>query len=64
MTTDKSYIAAPPSQQGWRYEVPQHKGVKMQLLTIGGVCVIGEWYGELGSAFVAWAPLLSTKESL
>lgn len=58
MTTGKSYIAGPQNEQYWRYEVPAQRSVKMQLKTVGGVCVVGHWYGELGFAFVAWAPLL------
>ena len=60
MTNNKSYVAAPQSGQVWTYAVPSQKNKKMQLLTIGNVCVYGHWYGELGEAFKAWAPLLST----
>lgn len=56
---DKPFIAAPPSDQYWRYNLPDLCGKKMQLRTVGGVCVIGQWYGQLGEYFVAWAPLLS-----
>ena len=57
--TGKSYVAAPKEEQGWRYSLPPHRGVKLQLRTIGNVCVIGHWYGNLNQYFVAWAPLLS-----
>lgn len=62
MITTKSYIAAPKHDQHWRFEVPRQKSAKMQLLTIGGTSVVGHWYGALGFAFVAWAPLLKVEE--
>ena len=43
---------------GWNYCRPQHENVKMQLLTTGGVCVIGQWTGDIGEHYLAWAPLL------
>lgn len=55
MTVDR-YIAAEPT--GWRYECAPDRGAKVQLLTIGGVTVIGTWYGAYGQYFTAWAPLL------
>lgn len=53
----KTHIAAPPDQLYWRYEVCPYKGSKVLLRTLGGVAVVGSWYGELGQAFVAWCPL-------
>lgn len=45
--------------EGWRYEKPKHgAGMKTQLLTIGGISITGNWRGELGEAYLAWAPLL------
>jgi hypothetical protein len=41
----------------WRYEMPKNRGARMLLLTIGGVAVIGNWYGELGQYLRAWAPI-------
>jgi hypothetical protein len=46
-----------PSASSWRYEMPKNRGEQMLLLTIGGVAVIGNWYGELGQYLRAWAPL-------
>lgn len=54
--TDQTHIAAPPT--AWRYEVPPNRGAKVQLLTVGGISVTGQWYGEHGQYFMAWAPLL------
>ena len=54
---DKYHLAAPQSEQYWRYEKGP-KGVKIQLKTIGHICVLGFWYGELDEHFIAWAPLL------
>ena len=56
--TSKNYLTAPQSEQYWHRSLPVLRGKKMQLLTIGGICVVGQWYGDLGQAFVAWAPLL------
>jgi hypothetical protein len=44
----------------WSFTLPPSsiRSGKMQLLTIGGICVTGSWYGQLGEYFVAWAPLL------
>lgn len=55
--TRAPYIAAPPGELYWRRERCPHNGSKVLLLTVGGVAVIGQWYGELGEAFVAWCPL-------
>jgi len=43
---DKSYVSAPQSGQYWHHTIGP-KGKKVQLLTIGGVCVIGQWSGQL-----------------
>ncbi|KDR25997.1 hypothetical protein BG60_26395 [Caballeronia zhejiangensis] len=49
-------VTAPASV--WHYEKPKHGGgPKTLLLTIGGIAIIGNWRGELGEAFVAWAAL-------
>jgi hypothetical protein len=55
---DKSYIAGDQNEQYWRREIPNRRSCKMQLLTIGGVCVLGHWVGELNQYYTAWAPLL------
>lgn len=57
MTTARTHIAAPPGQLYWRHEVCPHAGAKVLLLTVGGTCVEGRWYGPLGYAFTAWCPL-------
>ncbi len=43
--------------QTWNFTMPptSKRGQTLQLLTIGGVSVIGNWHGQLGSYFVAWA---------
>jgi hypothetical protein len=54
----KTHIAATsPSDVYWRYEKCPHPGAKVLLRTVGGVAVIGQWYGELNQYSVAWAPL-------
>lgn len=40
----------------WNFSVPNHSG-KCLLLTTGGICVTGDWYGELGQYFAAYAAL-------
>lgn len=56
--TNKSYLTGDQSEMFWHYNVPSHVGQKVQLLTVGGVATTGQWTGELGQTFVAWAPLL------
>lgn len=53
----RSHISAEPGDLYWRYEVCKHRGAKVLLLTIGGVCIVGSWYGDYGKSFVAWCPL-------
>jgi len=57
MTTTKDYIAAPPGDVYWRHEACPHLGKRVLLLTVGGVAIIGHWYGELGQYLTAWCPL-------
>lgn len=52
-----THVAAPPGDLYWRHEVCPHGGAKVLLLTTGGVCVIGQWYGKLGQYFTAWCPM-------
>lgn len=52
-----AHLAAPPGEIYWRHTKPKGRGQKMLLRTIGGVAVIGCWYGELGENFTAWCPL-------
>ena len=48
LDTDEQYV---------RYSVPENKGATVQLLTVGGILVRGQWYGQLGEHFVGWAPM-------
>lgn len=50
----KGYVAG--GGQPWIYEIAP-LGQKVLLLTRGGVCVVGQWRGQVGEAFWAWAPL-------
>lgn len=57
--SDVGYLAGDSSF--WRYAVPAPKGIKLSLLTKGGVQVVGVWEDDL---YVAWAPLIKrNKES-
>lgn len=56
-TNTCTHVSAEPGDLYWRDEVCKHLGAKVLLRTIGGVCVIGNWYGQYGQAFVAWCPL-------
>lgn len=56
-----SHVDGPPTD--WTYTKPK-KGGKMQLLTIGGISVTGDWRGEVGEYFLAWAPLLRRNKKL
>lgn len=57
----KSHHTADPNEETieWNFSVPPSamRG-KMQLLTIGGISVDGNWYGALGQYFVAWHKLV------
>lgn len=57
MTKDLTYIAARPGELYWRNGPCHNLGAKVLLLTIGGVVVVGQWYGKVGSAFTHWCPL-------
>lgn len=57
MTEAKTHITAAPGDIAWRYERPANTGAKMMLLTVGRVAVLGTWFGDLGEAFIAWAPM-------
>jgi hypothetical protein len=41
----------------WSYTKPLHGGAKSLLLTIGGILITGNWHGEVGEHFLAWAPM-------
>lgn len=57
MTDNHTHITAEPGDIHWHYTVPDNRAAKVQLLTVGRVAVHGHWYGELGEAFIAWAPM-------
>lgn len=40
----------------WRYEVCPY-GDTVDLLTVGGIRVKGQWWGKLGEHYMAWMPL-------
>lgn len=53
----QTHIAAPPGELYWRHEVCPNRGAKVLLRTIGGTCVVGQWYGRYAEAFTAWCPM-------
>lgn len=57
---------SPQATVTWSFTEPPStiRSSKLQLLTIGAICVTGTWYGELGEYFVAWAPLLKIDKDL
>ena len=55
MNTENAVMPAATGEVFWRYEEPAPRGVKLLLLTSGGVAVIGEW--STNSNLVAWSPL-------
>lgn len=40
----------------WRYEVCPYRDT-VDLLTVGGIRVKGQWQGKLGEQYMAWMPL-------
>jgi hypothetical protein len=48
----------------WNYTKPQHGGAKCLLLTIGGILITGNWTGEVGDSFLAWAPMPRRNKAL
>ena len=58
---DTNYVAAPLQKQEWHFSTPP-AGRPLQLLTIAGICVVGNWCGKVGQYFTAWAPLLVEDE--
>lgn len=55
--TTQAVTTAPPGDLHWRYSVPPRTDSKMLLLNLGGVAIIGSWYGAVGEHFLAWCPL-------
>jgi len=43
---------------------PPPRGVKLNLLTWGGIQVSGQWFTDSHLSFAAWAPVLSKPEWL
>ncbi len=58
---DTNYVSAPLYRQEWHFSTPP-AGRPLQLLTIGGICVVGNWCGKVGQYFTAWAPLVAQDE--
>lgn len=54
-------FAIPKMNQQWHFSTPP-AGHELQLLTICGICVIGNWCGKVGQYFTAWAPLVAQDE--
>lgn len=54
---EQPVTTAPPGEIHWRYSIPNKSDSKMLLLNLGGVAIIGNWYGKLGEHFLAWCPL-------
>lgn len=52
---------APMMNQQWHFSTPP-AGRELQLLTICGICVLGNWCGKVGQYFTAWAPLIAQDE--
>ena len=55
LNTDKT-VAVAPDNYWLRIDKDTPRGVKMQLLGIGGVAAYGEWDGK-NKFWKAWAPL-------
>lgn len=66
MPSQQKIHAAHKVEQEWNLSVPPShlRNSKMQLLTIGGISVTGNWYGSLGQCFVGWAPLLAVSKDM
>lgn len=58
---EKSFATVPRMNQQWHFSAPP-EGHELQLLTICGICVLGEWCGNVGQYFTAWAPLVVQDE--
>lgn len=43
--------------QLWNHTVPDDQDKDLQLLTIGGISVLGRWTGAFGEYFVGWASI-------
>jgi hypothetical protein len=52
-----THITAPPGDLYWRKSLPPSRAAKVLLRSIGGVALIGNWYGDLWQYFTAWCPL-------
>lgn len=59
MNESQGYIAEEAGAVKWHYEVPEDRASKVNLLTVGGLQVTGNWgAGRWGEQFIAWAPLI------
>lgn len=61
----ETHLSSPAPQWnyvGWASHPAPPGGVKLQLLTKGGVTVLGTWSDNAG--FIAWAPLLQRNKAL
>lgn len=54
----KGYLAAEHPEYSYPEagDPPAPRGVKLQILTTGGIAVLGEWKDDTN--FMAWAPLI------
>ena len=55
--TEQHVTTAGANEIYWRYSIPRNTDSKMLLLNLGGVAVMGNWYGKLGEHFLGWCPL-------
>lgn len=56
-----NYVPAPIAKAEWHFCTPP-AGKELNLLTICGVSVVGNWCGKVGQYFTAWAPLVAQDE--
>lgn len=59
-----THISGADSDLNWRYEVAPNTDSKVNLLTIGRIAASGNWYGDYGEFFIAWAPLPKRNKEL
>lgn len=64
MTSENNVMPAASGQVYWREpkDEPPPRGVKLLILTSGGVAVFGDWMDD--SNFVAWSPLPRKRHDL
>ncbi len=59
----EKYISASEITE-WNYKNPAPPGEKVNLLTLGGGSVTGDYKGVPGEFFLAWSPLLKRNKEL